>query len=202
MKAVERGTVLVTCFEPFGGREVNRSEEAVLALPETVKGRRLFRLTLPVVFGEAGKTAIAAAERLGAEVVLSVGEAGGRRAVTPELAALNLRYARIPDNRGQSPLDEPVAAGEENALFSTLPARSMAAAITSAGLPGEVSYSAGAYVCNDLFYGLLHAFRGSEVRCGFIHVPAEGFSPEALSRGIAAAVEVIGKERHHAIPQG
>lgn len=191
MKAVERGTVLVTCFEPFGGREVNRSEEAVLALPETVKGRRLFRLTLPVVFGEAGKTAIAAAERLGAEVVLSVGEAGGRRTVTPELAALNLRYARIPDNRGQSPQDEPVAAGEENALFSTLPARAMAEAAASGGVPAEVSYSAGVYVCNDLFYLLLLRFRGTRVRCGFIHVPAEGIPAEELAGALRRALEAV-----------
>ena len=196
------GPLLVTCFEPFGGREVNMSREAVLALPAEIGGRRLHKLCLPVAFGQAAEMAAAEALRLGASDILCVGEAGGRKALTPEMVALNLRYARIPDNEGASPLDEPVVPGGENALFSTLPARSMAAAIASAGLPGEVSYSAGAYVCNDLFYGLLHAFRGSEVRCGFIHDPAEGFSPEALARGVAAAVEVIGKERHHAIPQG
>lgn len=199
---MEGESILLTCFEPFGGREVNMSREAALALPEEAAGRKLHKLCLPVVFGRAAEIAAAEARRLGAGIILSLGEAGGRKALTPEMAALNLRYARIPDNEGASPLDEPVVPGGENALFSTLPARSMAAAIASAGLPGEVSYSAGAYVCNDLFYGLLHAFRGSEVRCGFIHVPAEGFSPEALARGVAAAVEVIGKERHHAISQG
>lgn len=199
---MEGESILLTCFEPFGGREVNMSREAALALPEEAAGRKLWKLCLPVVFGRAAEIAEAEARRLGAGIILCLGEAGGRKALTPEMAALNLRYARIPDNAGASPLDEPVVPGGENALFSTLPARSMAAAIASAGLPGEVSYSAGAYVCNDLFYGLLHAFRGSEVRCGFIHVPAEGFSPEALARGVAAAVEVIGKERHHAISQG
>ena len=81
--------------------------------------------------------------------------------------------------------------GGENALFSALPARRMAAAIQEAGLPGETSYSAGAYVCNDLFYGLLHRFRGTGTRCGFVHVPAEGFRPEELARGILAALETI-----------
>ena len=187
----EQAPILVTCFEPFGGRSVNMSREAVLAMPESLGGRALRKLCLPVVFGAAAETAAAAAERLGAAAVLCVGEAGGRKALTPELAALNLRYARIPDNRGQTPVDEPVIPGGENALFSTLPARSMAAAITAAGLPCEVSYSAGAYVCNDLFYGLLHFFRGTGTRCGFIHVPAEGFSPAELARGLLAAAGAV-----------
>ena len=188
---MEDSPILVTCFEPFGGREVNMSREAVLALPEAAGGRRLRKLCLPVVFGAAAGEAAAEARRLGASDILCVGEAGGRHALTPELAALNLRYARIPDNLGQSPLDEPVVPGGPNALFSTLPARKMAAAIAETGLPAEVSYSAGAYVCNDLFYGLLHCFQGTGVRCGFIHVPAEGFPPEKLARGLLAAVETI-----------
>ena len=188
---MEKEPILVTCFEPFGGREVNMSREAVLALPEEAAGRRLRKLCLPVVFGLAAERAAAEAQRLGASAILSVGEAGGRNALTPEIAALNLRYARIPDNRGQTPLDEPACPGGPNALFSTLPARKMAAAMAEAGLPAEVSYSAGVYVCNDLFYGLLHRFRGGEKRCGFIHVPAEGYAPEALARGLLAALNAI-----------
>ena len=188
---MEYAPILITCFEPFGGREVNMSREAALALPEAAGGRRLCKLCLPVVFGAAAIEAAAEARRLGASDILCVGEAGGRKALTPELVALNLRYARIPDNRGQSPLDEPVVPGGPNALFSTLPARKMAAAITEAGLAAEVSYSAGAYVCNDLFYGLLHDFLGTATRCGFIHVPAEGFAPAALARGILAALGII-----------
>ena len=188
---MERAPILITCFEPFGGREVNMSREAALALPEAAGGRRIIKLCLPVVFGAAAKEAAAEARRLGASDILCVGEAGGRKALTPELVALNLRYARIPDNRGQSPLDEPVVPGGPNALFSTLPARKMAAAMAEAGLAAEVSYSAGAYVCNDLFYGLLHNFQGTATRCGFIHVPAEGFTPAALARGILAALGII-----------
>jgi pyroglutamyl-peptidase len=188
---MEGESILVTCFEPFGGREENMSRAAVMALPEEAGGRKLRKLCLPVVFGLAAERAAAEAQRLGVSAVLSVGEAGGRKALTPEITALNLRYARIPDNRGQSPLDEPVFPGGPNALFSTLPARKMAAAIAEALLPGEVSYSAGAYVCNDLFYGLLHRFSGTGTRCGFIHVPAEGFAPEALARGLLAALDAI-----------
>ena len=183
--------VLVTCFEPFGGRSVNMSREAVLSLPDAVCGREVRKLCLPVAYGEAAETAKAEALALGAGEILCVGEAGGRKALTPEMAALNLRYARIPDNRGQSPMDEPVIPGGPGALFSTLPARRMAEAMRAAGLPGEVSYSAGVYVCNDLFYGLLQFFRGGEVRCGFVHVPAEGFSASELARGLLAALEAI-----------
>ena len=188
---METDTVLITCFEPFGGREVNMSREAVLALPEEAGGRKLRKLCLPVVFGRAAERAAAEAERLGACAVLCVGEAGGRKALTPELAAQNIRNARIPDNRGQRPLDEPVVPGGENVLFSTLPADRLAEAVAAAGLPGEVSSSAGTYVCNDLFYGLLHRFMDTGIRCGFIHVPAEGFSPAELARGLLAAVEAI-----------
>ena len=188
---MERTPILITCFEPFGGREVNMSREAVLALPEKAGGRRLYKLCLPVVFGAAAAQAAAEARRLGASDILCVGEAGDRKALTPELVALNLRYARIPDNLGQSPLDEPVVPGGPNALFSTLPARQMAAAMAEAGLAAELSYSAGAYVCNDLFYGLLHRFQGGEKRCGFIHVPAAGFDPAALSAGLLAALGII-----------
>ena len=167
------------------------SREAVLALPERIGGWTVRRRCLPVAFGLAAEEAAAAAEETGAEAVLCVGEAGSRKAVTPELVALNLRHARIPDNRGLQPKDEPAVPGGENALFSTLPARRMAEGIAAAGIPAEVSYSAGVYVCNDLFYGLLHRFRASGPPCGFIHVPAEGFSPAELARGLLAAVEAI-----------
>ena len=163
--------LLLTGFDPFGGSDVNAAWVAVDALPERVGVWELHKLQVPTVFGEAAKTVLEAAEALRPDAVLCVGQAGGRGAVTPEMAALNLRFARMPDNAGQSPLDEPVIPGGPAAYFSTLPARAMADAILAAGLPGAISYSAGVYVCNDLFYALLHHFRGTSVRVGFIHVP-------------------------------
>jgi len=163
--------LLITGFEPFGGEAVNPSWETVKRLPDVVGDYALTKCCLPVVFGEAGKAALAEAERLAPEVVLCVGQAGGRAAVTPELVAINLRYASIPDNAGNTPLDTPVVPGGENALFATVPVRAMAAAIQAAGHPGAVSLSAGAYVCNDLLYTFLHHYRGTAVRCGFIHLP-------------------------------
>lgn len=164
-------TLLITGFEPFGEDTVNPSWEAVSRLPDTVGDWRVHRLRLPVVFGQAAERVIAEADRLRADAVISVGLAGGRKAVTPEMVAINLRHGRIADNAGNQPQDAPVDAGGPAAYFATLPVRAMAAAITDAGLPGAVSYSAGAYVCNDVMYSLLRHYENTPVRAGFIHVP-------------------------------
>lgn len=192
--------LLLTGFDPFGGETVNPAWEAVQRMPDRVGDYEIFRLMVPTVFGLAGETVISEAERLHPDVVLAIGQAGGRSAVTPELAAINHRYARIPDNAGQVFYDEPCVKGAPNAYFSSLPVRAMAEAITASGLPGAVSYSAGAFVCNDLFYALARHFDGSSVRVGFIHVP---FLPEQAKNGapslpladivraLTAAVEAI-----------
>ena len=112
--------VLITCFEPFGGRTSNASAEAVFALPSVVGPFELHRLCLPVTFGTAAERAIADIDELSPAAVICVGEAAGRTAITPEKVALNLRTARIPDNAGFQPIDVPVVGGGENALFSTL----------------------------------------------------------------------------------
>ena len=163
--------LLITGFEPFGGEKVNPSWEAVSALPDIIGDYELIKCLMPVEFGKAGRETLAKAREVGPDVILCIGQAGGRAAVTPEMIAVNLRYASLPDNAGQKPEDTPVDAGGENALFATVPVRSMAAAIREAGFPGTVSLSAGAYVCNDLMYTILHAYQGTKVRCGFIHLP-------------------------------
>ena len=112
--------------------------------------------------------------------ILCGGQAGGRSAVTPEMAALNLQYASIADNAGQLPQDVPVIAGAPAAYFATLPVRSMASAIRDAGLPGAVSYSAGTFVCNDLLFRLLHRFHKTTTGVGFVHVP---YLPEQAKSG-------------------
>ena len=163
--------LLVTGFEPFGGAAVNPSWLAVDALPGQIGRWTIHKLRVPVVFGQAGETVLAAAETIRPDAVLCVGQAGGRGAVTPEMAALNVRFARIPDNAGQTPRDEPVIPHGPAAYFATLPARAMAEAISASGVPGAVSFSAGAFVCNDLLYTLLHHFHDTPVRVGFLHVP-------------------------------
>ena len=163
--------LLITGFEPFGGETVNPSWEAVLRLPAQIDRYELTKLWLPVEFEKAAASAVRAAEELSPDVILCVGQAGGRDAITPELVGINLRHASIPDNGGRRPKDEPILSNGPAAYFSTLPVRGMAKAMGEAGIPARVSYSAGAYVCNDLLYTLLARFAESDTRVGFVHVP-------------------------------
>ena len=189
--------LLITGFEPFGGDTVNPSWEAVKALPEQIGQYQLYKLRLPVVFGKAAEMAIAEAERLQADAVLAIGLAGGRWAVTPEAVAINLRDAGIPGNAGLQPHDEPIVPGAPAAYFATLPVRAMRDAIRAADIPAALSYSAGVYVCNDIMYSLLHHFAGTQVRCGFMHVPylpdmgSPSLPLETITAAVQAAVEVL-----------
>ena len=151
-----------------------------------------------MVFGEAAEQVIRAAEELHPDVILCVGQAGGRDAITPELVGINLRHASIPDNAGNQPKDEPIIPGGDCAYFSTLPVRRMAEAVSAAGVQAQVSYSAGTYVCNDLLYTLLSHFRGSATRVGFIHIPystaqnkATAMEPEHMIQGLSTAIAAI-----------
>lgn len=187
--------ILVCGFEPFGNDVTNPSWDAVSSLSDSIGNYNIRKLLLPVVFGEAAAIAINEADKISADAVLCIGQAGGRAAITPELVGINLRYAEIPDNRGNKPCDEPVISGGDDARFSTLPVRKMTEAIKSEGIAAKVSYSAGAYVCNDLLYTLLSHFDGSKTGVGFIHVPySRGQQKEPcmdiedIVRGISAAI--------------
>ena len=188
--------LLISGFEPFGGETVNPSWEAVKRLPDEINGYALTKLCVPVVFGKAADLVKEKAREICPDVILCIGQAGGRDAITPELVGINLRHASIPDNNGAQPQDEPILAGGADAYFSTLPVRKMAEAIHACGVPSKVSYSAGAYVCNDLLYTLLARYRETQTRVGFIHIPYsedQNKTPSmALSdmiRGLIAAIE-------------
>ena len=173
--------LLITGFDPFGGESVNPAWEAVKRLPDTVGGYSLTKLMIPTVYGKAADDVISAAEGLSPDVILCIGQAGGRDAVTPELVGINLREARIADNEGNQPAATPIVEGGDKAYFSTLPVREIVAAIRERGIASRLSYSAGAFVCNDVLYTLLHKFDRSNVRVGFIHVP---FLPEQAKDGV------------------
>ena len=172
--------LLITGFDPFGGETVNPSWEAVRRLPDTVGDYRLTKLQIPTVFGTAADTVLAAAAEDTPDVILCVGQAGGRDAVTPERIAVNMASARIPDNKGNQPVEAPILPGAPDGIFSTVPVAAMAQAITAASLPGKISNTAGTFVCNDTLYRLLHHFAGTAVRVGFIHVP---WLPEQAKEG-------------------
>lgn len=175
--------LLITGFDPFGGASVNPAREAVMALPDVVGDYALTKLEIPTVFGLAAETVLRAAEALCPDVILCVGQAGGRAAITPEVVAINLREASIPDNLGYTPQNQPVVANAPAAYFSTLPVRAMAEGVKAAGIPCSLSYSAGVFVCNDLLYTLLHHYDGTDTRVGFVHIP---YLPEQAGEGVAS----------------
>ena len=164
-------TLLVTGFDPFGGAAVNPSWEAVKRLPERIGDLTVHKIQIPTVFGKAAETVLETAERIRPDVILCIGQAGGRGAVTPERIAVNIRDARIPDNAGNQPKGDFVVTQGPAAYFATVPVMAMADAICAVGLPGTVSNSAGAFVCNDVLYSLLHHFAGTKTKVGFVHVP-------------------------------
>lgn len=189
--------LLITGFDPFGGEAVNPAWEAVKQLPDMVGEYVLCKLQIPTVFSLAGKRVLEEAARIHPDAILCIGQAGGRSAITPERIAVNIRDARIPDNHGNQPRGEFVNPNGPAAYFSTVPVCEMAAAVEAIGIPATVSNSAGAFVCNDLLYSLLHHYSGSSVRVGFIHVPylPEQGSPNLpladTCQALEAAIQVL-----------
>ena len=187
-------TLLITGFDPFGGETINPAWEAVKLLPEQIGNFRIHKLQIPTVFGLAAETVLKTAETIHPDVILCVGQAGGRAAVTPERVAINLRDARIADNQGNQPTEIPIVPDGPAAYFSTVPVSKMAQAIRDADLPGQVSNTAGTFVCNDTLYTLLHRYAGTNVKAGFIHVPylpQQGTPSLALEQTVAALTAAI-----------
>ena len=164
-------TILVTGFDPFGGESINPAWEAVKRLPDVLLEQPVIKLEVPTIFGESGTVLQEAILTHQPDLVIAVGQAGGRNGITVERVAINLDDARIPDNAGNQPLDEVIQATGEAAYFSSLPIKAMVAAIRQVGLPASVSNSAGTFVCNHLMYQALFATNGTFARAGFIHVP-------------------------------
>lgn len=193
-------TVLLTGFEPFGGRAFNTSAQVVERLRRTrLPGCRLVTACLPTTFsgGIAALEALVDAHR--PRLVVCIGEAGGLRAIALERVAVNLADARIPDNAGERPVDQPIVPDGPAAHFTALPVRAMRDAMRAAGVPAELSLSAGTFVCNHVFYGLMHRIatrRGwRRVRGGFVHVPglpAVDGAPafERVAEGLRIALKV------------
>ena len=181
--------LLITGFDPFGGESVNPSWEAVRQLPDRIGQYELTKMQIPTVFGKAFEEVLAAAEALQPDAVISVGQAGGRDSVTPEVVAINLREAGIPDNEGFQPVNVPVVPGGPAAYFATIPVRDMVRAVKDAGIPCKLSYTAGAFVCNDVLYSMLHHCRETTTQVGFIHVP---YLPQQAKEGVPSmALEQI-----------
>lgn len=166
-----RKKILVSGFDAFGGESINPSWEAVKLLPDKTDAFDIEKILIPTVYVEAADRLYERAVQIGADMVVSVGQAGGRAAITPEVIGINLREASIADNGGNLFSGAPIREDAPAAYFSTLAVRDMVSALQARGIPAALSYSAGAFVCNDVLYTLLDRFDKSGVKIGFIHVP-------------------------------
>lgn len=165
--------ILVTAFDPFDGESLNPSLEALLRLPDTIQGASIYKLEVPTVFHKSGQVLKDKALEIQPDVIICLGQAGGRSQITPERVAINQDDGRIPDNEGNQPIDQPIQEDGPPAYFSSLPIKAIVAKLQEAGLPAAVSNSAGTFVCNHLMYQALyladHYLPGC--RAGFIHIP-------------------------------
>ncbi len=166
----EHVTVLLSCFEPFGGDSINSSQETIRALSST--RRDLHFLVLPTVFSRAGEVILSKIESLKPELVIMLGEASGRSSISLEKIALNFMDARIPDNDGLQPSHKVIEENRPLALQSNLPLEKLCRALIDDGIPVTISYSAGTFVCNLVFYEVLnYSAQIGNMRAGFLHLP-------------------------------
>ena len=197
--AAKQQKVLVTGFDAFGGDAINPSWLAVKALHgRVILGHRVAAAQLPTVFDESLQRLRTLLKQHRPALVICVGQAGGRNAISLERVAINVNDARIADNAGAQPVDTPVVPGAPAAYFSTLPIKAMLLDLQREGIPAEVSQTAGTFVCNHVFYGLMHLLateRGiKHSRGGFIHVPwlpeqgAPCMALADITRGLELAV--------------
>ena len=163
--------VLLTGFDPFGKEKINPAWEAVQRVQDKIGDVEVVKLQVPTVFWKCSEIVLAKAREVNPDVILCVGQAGGREGITVERVGINLVDAGIVDNEGQRPVDVPVVENGENAYFSTVPVKAMVEHMQEAGLKAGVSYTAGTYVCNALLYSVLYALQDTDIRAGFIHVP-------------------------------
>ena len=199
--------LLLTAFDPFGGDAINPALEAVKLVADKIGRFDIVKLEVPTVFRKSIDTVAKAIEEEKPDVVLCIGQAGGRFEITPERVAINVDDARIKDTEGNQPIDIKIFEDGENAYFTTLPIKAMVEAIREANLPAAVSNTAGTFVCNHLMYGVLYtlAKKYPHIKGGFTHVPfipaqvarrtpvAPYMALEDIKRGLEAAIDAIDK---------
>ncbi|MDO4170148.1 MAG: pyroglutamyl-peptidase I [Lachnospiraceae bacterium] len=196
--------ILVTGFDPFGGEPINPAIETVKRLPDTIAGSQIIKLEVPTVCHKSLRVIDEAIAKYDPDVILSIGQAGGRSDITVERVGINIDDCRIPDNEGNQIIDEPVYPDGPAAYFVTLPIKSMVQKIQEKGIPASVSNTAGTFVCNHVTYGVCHlvATKYPGKRSGFIHIPflpqqvitqkdMPSMSQDLMVEAITAALEAI-----------
>ena len=200
--------ILVTGFDPFGGEKINPALETIKRLPDTILGAQIIKLEIPTVVGKSLAKITEAVEKENPDVVLSIGQAGGRSEITVERVGINIDDCRIPDNEGNQPIDEPVVKGGPAAYFVTIPIKAIVEKIKANKIPASISNTAGTFICNHVCYGVAHlaaarTATGKTMKSGFIHIPflpeqvigkpalTPSMSLETIVSGITHALEAI-----------
>ena len=200
--------ILVTGFDPFGGEKINPALETIKRLPDTILGAQIIKLEIPTVVGKSLAKIKEAVEKENPDVVLSIGQAGGRSEITVERVGINIDDCRIPDNEGNQPIDEPVVKGGPAAYFVTVPIKAIVENIKAHNIPASISNTAGTFICNHVCYGVAHlaaarTAAGKPMKSGFIHIPflpeqvigkpalTPSMSLETIVSGITHALEAI-----------
>ena len=165
--------ILITGFDPFDGESINPALEAVKKLPDTILDQEIIKIEIPTVFRKSLEKIEENIQKHNPDVVISIGQAGGRFGITPERVAINIDDARIKDNDGNQPIDISIYEDGEAAYFSSLPIKAMVKKMNDNGIPASVSNTAGTFVCNHVMYGILYLIdkKYPNIRGGFIHVP-------------------------------
>lgn len=196
--------LLITGFEPFGGETINPAYEAVKTLEDKIMNTEIIKKEIPTVFNKSIEVLENLIENEKPDIVICVGQAGGRYDISLERVAINIDDARIKDNEGNQPVDIKIFEDGENAYFTSLPIKRMVKKIREAGIPASISNTAGTFVCNHIMYGLLYLIdkKYPNIRGGFIHVPylpeqviskrnMPSMSIENIRKGLRLAVEVV-----------
>jgi len=197
--------VLVTGFDPFGGEPINPAWESVKELAKIESDQYKVEVRqIPTVFDKSIEHLYAAIEETKPDIVLCIGQAGGRGDLSIERVAINVNDARIADNEGNQPIDTPIVEHGPAAYWSTLPIKSMVHELQQQGIPSSISQTAGTYVCNHVFYGLMHyvAENKAAIRGGFIHIPylpeqaarqsgQPSMALETIVKGLRVAIEAV-----------
>ena len=200
--------ILITGFAPFAGEKINPSWQIVKALPEMMAGYQIQKLQVPTEFGKSIKVVIKTLKKFQPQMVLCLGQAGGRTGMSVERVAINVDDAIVADNAGAQPIDQAIVSDAPTAYFCTVPIKAMVEEMKKKSVPAEISNTAGTFVCNHLLYGVLHhiALHQLKIRAGFMHVPysdsqviGRGEHPslalEAMIEGTKAAITAAIKNR-------
>ena len=200
--------ILVTGFDPFGGESINPALEAVKKLNKQIGQAEIITLEIPTVFKKSLEKIEEAIQIHNPDVVVSIGQAGGRFGITPERIAINIDDARIEDNEGNQPIDTCIFEDGENAYFTNLPVKTMVTELVKQGIPATLSNTAGTFVCNHVMYGVLYMIHKKypHMRGGFIHVPyttqqavakvqMPSMSIEDITKGLEICLQVISENK-------